>query len=1037
MTNNKRWLPIMLSAVIAMSGLPVTGASFNSFAQDVSTVETTDAAEETDSSPSISINLDSLDEGFTSVLYNNTNGLPTSEANAIATTSEGFIWIGCYSGLVRYDGVNFELLDYTNGITSVTELFVDSTDRLWIGTNDSGAAYMKNGKFTHFTKRDGLASLSIRSIIETDNGLIYLGTTNGVAYIDSNNNVKTIDDKRLNMSYVRELKLGCDGVIYGVTQDSTVFTIEDNVVTGFYTSDKLGVDSSRAILPDPDHAGYIYIADGDTYISYGKLNDDGLFIINKYDSAVCSFINELSMVDGKVWICGDNGVGFIKDGEINMIYNLPLSSSIEKMILDYQGNPWFVSSQQGVMKLVPDRFTSIYDIYCLDESVAYTTCMYNGMLFVGTKNNGLYILQDGYQIENMPIKESYSASGLELADYDLYELLRTSRVRSILRDSKNRLWFATQGNAGLVRFERSNILRFTVDDGMPSDKVRTIIELSDGSYLAVCTGGLVKIDNHDRITTIYNEYYGIKNTEFLTAAEAEDGTILAGTDGGGIYVIKGAAVRNIGINDGLPSEVILRIKKDHKRNIYWIITSNAIAYMDENYNIIKIEQFPYTNNYDLFQNSSDQMWILSSNGVYIVDTEDMLANGVINPVFYGTNNGLHCISTANSFSDLTENGDLYIAGTTGVSKVNIEESFENVSQLKAAVPYVKADGEVIYPSEDGTFRIPGGTKKLTIYPYVYTYSLINPTVSYSLEGFDKDKTVVRRDQLTSLDYTNLEGKTYYFNMDVYDTLSESDLNISVCIVKEKVFFETFSFNIAVLVLSLFLMLVVTYLIYKRRTAKLIKKNEEDKALIRGIVEAFAKVVDMKDKYTKGHSSRVAVFTSILAEELGYDEETVWKFYNIALMHDIGKIGVSDEVLNKPGKLTPEEYEEIKSHTTQGYEILKNITIMPELAIGAECHHERPDGKGYPRGLKGEEIPRVAQIIAVADTFDAMYSDRPYRKRMNYEKAVSIIREARGTQLTADVVDAFLKLAERGRFRDPNDKGGGTTEEITNIRNGKN
>ena len=277
MTNNKRWLPIMLSAVIAMSGLPVTGAPLNTFAQNVSTVGATDSSTDTDTSPSISINLDSLDEGFTSVLYNNMNGLPTSEANAIATTSEGFIWIGCYSGLVRYDGANFELLDYTNGITSVTELFVDSTDRLWIGTNDSGAAYMTNGKFTHFTKRDGLASLSIRSIIEADNGLIYLGTTNGVAYIDSNNNVKTIDNKRLNMSYVRELKLGCDGVIYGVTQDSSVFTIKDNAVTGFYTSDKLGVDSSRAILPDPDHAGYIYIADGDTYITYGKLNDDGLF----------------------------------------------------------------------------------------------------------------------------------------------------------------------------------------------------------------------------------------------------------------------------------------------------------------------------------------------------------------------------------------------------------------------------------------------------------------------------------------------------------------------------------------------------------------------------------------------------------------------------------------------------------------------------------------------------------------------------------------------------------------------------------------
>ena len=106
--------------------------------------------------------------------------------------------------------------------------------------------------------------------------------------------------------------------------------------------------------------------------------------------------------------------------------------------------------------------------------------------------------------------------------------------------------------------------------------------------------------------------------------------------------------------------------------------------------------------------------------------------------------------------------------------------------------------------------------------------------------------------------------------------------------------------------------------------------------------------------------------------------------------------------------------------------------MPELAIGARDHHERPDGHGYPKGLKGDEIPRVAQIIAVADTFDAMYSDRPYRKRMNFDKAISIIQEVSGTQLTADVVDAFMRLVEKGEFKAEDDNGGGTFEDITNI-----
>ena len=122
---------------------------------------------------------------------------------------------------------------------------------------------------------------------------------------------------------------------------------------------------------------------------------------------------------------------------------------------------------------------------------------------------------------------------------------------------------------------------------------------------------------------------------------------------------------------------------------------------------------------------------------------------------------------------------------------------------------------------------------------------------------------------------------------------------------------------------------------------------------------------------------------------------------------------------------------------QGDRILRNIPEFPELAIGAGSHHERPDGQGYPKGLKGDEIPRVAQIIAVADCFDAMYSDRPYRKRMNFDKAVSIIKEVSGTQLTSDVVDAFLRLVDQGKFRLPEDQGGGSMEDIDNIHKRQN
>ncbi|MBQ8092804.1 MAG: HD-GYP domain-containing protein, partial [Clostridia bacterium] len=380
-----------------------------------------------------------------------------------------------------------------------------------------------------------------------------------------------------------------------------------------------------------------------------------------------------------------------------------------------------------------------------------------------------------------------------------------------------------------------------------------------------------------------------------------------------------------------------------------------------------------------------------------------------------------------------DDGVLYIAGSTGVCKVNIEEPFEDVNELKVAVPYVEADGNDIYPDASGVFTIPSETQKLTVPSFVFNYSLNNPQVSYQLEGFERSSTTVVRSDMVPVDYTNLRGGTYHYVMQLKDNMGRGNKIVTVTINKEKAFYEQTWFYIVCTVLIGFILEESVRLYVRKKTRAMEKKHRETMTLVKEITEAFAKVIDMKDQYTNGHSSRVAQFTRLLSEELGYDEETVEKYYQIALLHDIGKVGIPQEVLNKPGRLTDEEFQTIKSHTVKGYETLKNISIMPELAIGAQAHHERPDGKGYPNHLKGDEIPRVAQIIAVADCFDAMYSNRPYRNRMNFEKVVSIIKEVSGTQLTPDVVDAFPRLVDRGYFRAEDDLGGGTTETVDNIK----
>ena len=152
--------------------------------------------------------------------------------------------------------------------------------------------------------------------------------------------------------------------------------------------------------------------------------------------------------------------------------------------------------------------------------------------------------------------------------------------------------------------------------------------------------------------------------------------------------------------------------------------------------ITTIEKFPYSNNFDLYENDNDEMWILSSNGIYVTPVEELLDNRSIDAVFYSRDNGLPCVATANSYSDIGENGLLYMAGVSGVVKVNIDKDFESVTNLKMSVPFVQADDKFIYPDENGNYTIASDVKRITIHPFIYTYSLTNPKVTYKLEGFD-------------------------------------------------------------------------------------------------------------------------------------------------------------------------------------------------------------------------------------------------------------------------------------------------------------
>ncbi len=219
-------------------------------------------------------------------------------------------------------------------------------------------------------------------------------------------------------------------------------------------------------------------------------------------------------------------------------------------------------------------------------------------------------------------------------------------------------------------------------------------------------------------------------------------------------------------------------------------------------------------------------------------------------------------------------------------------------------------------------------------------------------------------------------------------------------------------------LGLFLCWLVCFLatiIYKVNIRRLVEQNKRDEQIIEQTMRTFVNFIEAKDPNTKGHSLRVAQYSAMLAERLGFSEEECRHIYYIALMHDCGKLYIPDGILTKPAKLTDEEYGIMKKHTEYGSEMLKDFSSIEDIQLGAMYHHERYDGKGYPTGLSGEDIPLVARIICVSDSFDAMNSQRCYRKNLTPDVILSELKNNKGTQFDPVIADYMLKLIDEGKI----------------------
>ncbi len=940
-----------------------------------------------------------LDEaGYLEVVYDNSNGLASSAANDIVQTADGFVWVGTYNGLTNYDGTAFHHYPVEKGIYSVADLYVARNGDLYIGTNDKGLALLKNGEFQFWNKNSGLSANAVRTITENYDGELFIGTTDGLNVL-SGKILTTVGDEIMQHQYVKTLHTAPANKICGLTKDGNIFVYNGRTLESFFKVHSFSFGDPTAIEPDPLQPDEYWIGTAADKLIRVKISGNKLTVLRQLVAKGMHTINDIYIrPQHSIIIAADNGVGYFdKQENFHRFNKLKFNNSVDNIMVDYENNVWFSSSRMGIAKLTKSSFQNVFAAASIEQQrVVNSICKYQGITYIAT-DSGLLALQN-----NKPVNTPLS------------ELLQNTRTRHIMVDSKNNLWVSTYSESGLVKCAPDGTIKtFTRKDGLPHERCRTTLEASDGTIYVGTRDGLAIIRD-DKIVKTLTTKDGLANPQILCLLE-HDGIIYLGTDGGGINMLKNdEIIYTFDEQDGLKSGVILRMTSDPQAECIWISTGNSIAYL-KNGVLYNINNFPSTNNFDFIFTPHGELLITCNQGIYVTTSSKMRLNGAYDYVL-NQRDGLGGALTANSFNFIDTDGNLYLCLQNGAAMLKLS-SLEQVSgQKKFCVPSINIDSKDYPLTEETPLTIPSDARRITYKPYVLSNTLSNITISTYLEGFDKEAETFSRFDNKERTYTNLAGGTYKLHIGIYDPrtgkLSQEKI---YTLIKEKKLSEYPAFVLFPFLLA-FAIAICCYKFYtRRRLQKIQDKQKETEKFLDQVISSFAKAIDLKDHYTRGHSYRVAQYSRQLALALGWPAEKADNLYRVALLHDVGKVVIPDNVLNKGGPLTDEEYAKMKEHTDIGASILQEISQFPMIAIGARSHHERYDGKGYGHHLKGEEIPLEARIIAVADTFDAMNSTRVYRSHMSEEKIISELKKARYTQLDGAIVDMLLDLIAKGEI----------------------
>ncbi|MBP5550579.1 MAG: HD domain-containing protein [Bacilli bacterium] len=938
---------------------------------------------------------------------------------ALCQTEDGFVWIAQYSGLIRYDSKEFvtykefEEDGKKYDIINVREL-VSKGNTLYIATSTTIYKYEDN-KFSN----TGLTYGAITDIqLDKENDLLYVSSSDGL-YIY---NTKT-----------KEVAVASGTKDYSVTDSAF-----DNARNAYYYVRPDGVYSSsgvRIFVSNKVLDIHIYqdtlligVLDGGVY-RYDLVNNvllDDYYHINDQVNKIL-----YSEVDKTIFVaCENDGVYCIDEptGKISVADNLSNKSQLVDLMVDYEGNLWVASHYIGSSGVSIITKNALVDLFYDDEvwqqlpqdsnRNIYAVERIGNILYVAAKSGiYLYDMQAKQIIEDniiMPVINNY-VSEKGIVSYDFRDV----------EEFNNKIYFAAN-NIGLVEYDPSNnnIKIYDIDyieNHINNSYNEPIISVTNSirclrafdNYLIIgYAKGVMRFDG----TSFDVNYRGEKSVLYIT--KTVDGKVMFNKTEG-IYIMS---------DDFSTATEVSRHSDDNGSALKTLVDGNNLYYssnsrlfcIDTSTNqereiiipavsgsIVEIAKVQLTNNSG---DISYKYVICSETQVYIVNSLD--GNILEGYDFYDASNGLKTIKANTSGFYDQENQKYYFQSTNGVFVYDFNTSVGVKEPTKIAINSIRLDGKDYYGTN---LSLDKNVNRIEFNLSIFGFKPNKGhTIYYKLDGVDADYVVVGEDT-TTISYTNISGGEHTFHIYVLDEYGQMSNQVEIHINKAKHYYEQIWFWVLVALLVIALGILINFLIIHHRTKIAKQRENELKSITIESIEAIARTIDAKDNYTNGHSIRVGHFSKLIAQELGMQGDELANLYYIALLHDIGKIGITDAILNKPDRLTDEEFAIMKSHTTKGAKILKDISTIPNIVEGAKYHHEKYNGSGYPDGLKGEEIPYIARIICCADCYDAMATRRVYKEPYSKERMIEEFEKGKGIQFDAKIADVVIKLIKEDKM----------------------